>query len=62
MDDVDPSLCTHGFYCYADMNEQNQIFSLDPYLDLEATDEACPNKDCLGFYKKFTDFKVFIIV
>jgi chitinase len=39
IDDIDPDLCTHGFYGFADMDNITwQVYSMDPWFDLAPSD------------------------
>lgn len=41
VEDIDPFLCTHGFYAFADMSNSTwEIFSVDPWFDLGPSDCA----------------------
>ena len=56
IEDIDPFLCTHAFYGFADMsNETWKIKSWDPWLDLNP-DDCGELPDCCGLdaFRRFT--------
>ncbi len=47
MGNIDPFLCTHGFYAFAGVNgETYEIHSVDPWFDIR-----------LGGFERFTNLK-----
>ena len=59
IEDIDPFLCTHAFYGFADLsNETWKVKSWDPWLDLSSEDcDELP--DCCGLdaFRRFTGLK-----
>ena len=57
VDDVDTTLCTHGFYGFADLDNHTwEIYAYDPWYDLDASD--CGEGLCnYNSYRRFTNMK-----
>ena len=56
VDDFDPSLCTHGFYGFADLNNQTwEISAFDPWYDLAPEDCGAEGSTYCHFdsYRRF---------
>ena len=54
VDNIDPFLCTHGYYAFADMdNETYQVYAMDPWYDLAPW-------DCQPGYCNYNSFRRFV--
>ena len=57
IDDIDPNLCTHGFYGFADLDNQTwTIYSYDPWYDL-APEDCEPGYCNYDSYRRFVALK-----
>ncbi|XP_041971421.1 chitinase-3-like protein 1 [Aricia agestis] len=45
--DIDPHLCTHVIYSFVGINDQGEVISLDPYVDLPSGKNAFRNFNAL---------------
>ncbi len=54
VDDIDPTLCTHGFYGFADLNNGTwELDSFDPWFDLAP-------EDCEPYQCNYNGFRRFV--
>jgi chitinase len=59
IDDIDPFLCTHVFYAFANMDNHTwEAVSYDPWYDLAPWDEGCDGDHCkYDSYRRFNKLK-----
>ena len=59
VEDIDASLCTHGFYGFADLDNSTWSVKIwDPWLDQGPTDQGCDAAHCHhSNYKHFIDLR-----
>ena len=55
IDNIDPNLCTHGFYGFADLNNQTwKTEPFDPWYDQASNDPNCDEAHCnYDSYRRF---------
>ena len=57
VDHIDPSLCTHGFYGFADLNNVTwQIVPYDPWYDQAPGDPGCKPDPATCHYDSYRRF------
>lgn len=59
IDDIDPHLCTHVCYAFANMNNHTwEAVAYDPWFDLAPWDEGCDGDHChYDSFRRFTGLK-----
>lgn len=59
VDDIDPTLCTHGFYGFAELDNTTwQITPVDPWYDQSPDDPDCDEAHCnFDSYRRFVALK-----
>ena len=63
IDNIDPNLCTHGFYGFADLSNQTwELYIYDPWFDLAPDDfdwGCVPNPQTCNYdgYRRFVALK-----
>ena len=59
VDDIDPTLCTHGFYGFSNLNNNTWMMEpYDPWYDQAPTDPGCDSAHChYDSYRRFVALK-----
>ena len=57
VDDIDPNLCTHGFYGFADLDNSTWTIKIyDPWYD-QHPDDCAEGYCCYDSYRRFIKLK-----